>query len=60
MDKDQFLKEKGIYCPYCRSDNLDSLECFDGESWQMICEDCGGEYTEVYEMIDVDFVKLPE
>ena len=55
-NKAKYLKAKGCHCPYCGSKQIsaDPPEADGGEvSSQVICEDCGKTWIDVFKLADV-------
>lgn len=59
--KQKYLTEGGIHCPYCDSENI-STTYVDPETVQRFtkCSDCGKEWAEIYKLIDIEEIKWTE
>ena len=53
--KQDYIKSKGMHCPYCRSGNIDA-GAFDGEgpTQPVRCLDCGRRWTDTYVLIGIE------
>jgi DNA-directed RNA polymerase subunit M/transcription elongation factor TFIIS len=64
--KEKYLKEGGTHCPYCGSENISAgyspHDHFDEEGmWQFVtCQDCGKEWKDIYQLVDIEEVKWQE
>ena len=53
-----YLIDKGSYCPYCKSTNMEGisgLEIEDSTVWGTVkCNSCKGEWRDVYTLTEVE------
>lgn len=58
--KAQYIKDKGLFCPFCKRKNLqvDSTQ-LNGEQCEVevSCEDCEEEWKEIYTLTDVELTE---
>jgi len=59
--KEEYIKNKGIYCPYCKSTRLranGNLSAKYAEIKEFVtCYDCGSEWYDVYKLQDIKIIK---
>lgn len=59
LDKAFYMRNQGTKCPYCGSENIDSLQTEHDDFTESIlyesvkCLDCSKEWTDEYKLIDV-------
>lgn len=56
-NKDQYLAEGGVFCPYCHSQEISGsfVEINGPRAWQtMHCIICGKHWTDIYMLSDVE------
>lgn len=46
-------------CPYCKSEDIDSTEPFDGVSQSCACSDCKAQWIDHYTLTGVEETKSP-
>ena len=59
----QYLKAGGSFCINCWSGNISAgkIESEGREAWQVVqCYDCGSEWNDIFRLIGVDDIRLPE
>lgn len=56
--KEEYLNSCGNHCPYCKSENIDSIgsvETDDNYGWRnVLCNDCKKEWQDVYTLTSID------
>jgi hypothetical protein len=57
----KYLDLHGVQCPCCKSSNITSLESpeadFGGAYQECECRDCGAQWQDIYDLIDVHVTK---
>ncbi|VBB44987.1 conserved hypothetical protein [uncultured Desulfatiglans sp.] len=56
LDKQSYLKGKGLSCPYCGSLSIQGgfVEIDSGKAYQrMLCTECKQSWQDIYELMDV-------
>ena len=56
IDKDRYIKAKGLFCPYCAAESNQGgfIQVEAGEAFQdMSCSQCDGKWQDVYRLVDV-------
>jgi formate dehydrogenase maturation protein FdhE len=56
MDKEQYIKTKGLTCPFCGSESIEGgfVEIDTGKALQEIaCNQCRSKWQDVYELVDM-------
>ena len=59
----QYLKAGGSFCINCWSGNISAgkIESEGREAWQPVqCYDCGSKWNDIFRLIGVDDITLPE
>jgi DNA-directed RNA polymerase subunit RPC12/RpoP len=55
LTADQYARQHGLQCPYCRSEAITPtghMESDGGIAWREIaCKECGGSWTESYGLV---------
>lgn len=57
LDKQTYIKRKGLSCPFCGSSSIqgDFIEVEEGKAFQrMGCTECEKQWQDVYELIDIN------
>jgi len=52
----KYVEQKGLYCPFCESMDIESDHAFMDETgayMEIECKNCGEKWTEVYELIGI-------
>jgi hypothetical protein len=61
--KKEYIKAGGSFCIHCGSGNISAgkVESEGREAWQsVVCYDCGCEWNDIFRLIGVDDIRLPE
>jgi hypothetical protein len=61
--KQRYLDKQGMQCPACHSSRIvaGQLEDDGDRAWcNVICCDCHEEFTDVYKLVDVERLQVPE
>lgn len=59
----EYTKAAGSFCIHCGSGNISDgrMESEGHEAWQsVVCYDCGAEWNDIFRLIGVDDIRLPE
>jgi hypothetical protein len=63
IDKETYLKAKGLICPYCRGESIEGgfIQVEAGEAFQdMTCSQCDNKWQDVYRLVDVVLIEKEE
>lgn len=55
--KEYYLKNSGLRCPFCHTDNVDGGPIdvdFDIISIRVKCHACGKEWQDIYKLVDIE------
>lgn len=56
--KKKYIDSGGSKCPYCNSENISAVGCFNADvnsAWRKVaCDDCGEVWNDVYRLIDAE------
>jgi len=59
--REYYLKNHGISCPFCHSNELDSdpIKYDLDPSANIRCGKCGKEWTDIYKLVDIEEAQKP-
>jgi hypothetical protein len=61
--KKEYIRAGGSFCLNCGSGNISAgrIESEGREAWgQVVCHDCGSAWKDIFRLIGVDDIRLPE
>ncbi len=59
----EYINAGGTFCINCGSGNISAgrIESEGREAWgQVVCHDCGSQWNDIFRLIGVDDIRLPE
>jgi transcription elongation factor Elf1 len=63
MDKWEYIKKGGRICPFCESNYISSIGCVLVDNYnptqEVICNECGGRWIDVYTLTDIKILQKP-
>lgn len=63
MTSEEYARQGGPACPYCRSKNIEGHQHDYSAEYvyqNIVCLDCGKEWTDVYKLIGYEPVEVPK
>ena len=62
-ERKEYINAGGSFCLNCGSGNIsaDRIESEGRKAWRaVVCYDCGSEWNDIFKLIEVDGIRLPE